>query len=57
MRLMKIGDRYNPHKVWHIKKTKCGHVYLNQSIKGKKMYSAYQRTTNKHLNQLMKKGR
>lgn len=45
MKIWKVIDKYNPHKVWIIKRTKDRHYYANQMICGKIFYSRYQRIT------------
>jgi len=47
-----IQDRYNSSKTWLIKKSKCRHYSLNQSIDGKTFYSAYTRQSIKHINSI-----
>lgn len=36
MKTQTIHDIYNVDKIWIIKKTKCYHYYLIQTVKGKK---------------------
>ena len=50
MKTQTIHDIYNTNKVWIIKKTKCYHYYLIQSVKGKTIGKI--RTTKKHLTQI-----
>ena len=38
-------DKYNVNKVWVIKRTPCGHYYINQKICGKLINSAFQKVT------------
>ena len=45
MKIWEIQDKYNPQKVWHIKRYKDGHYYANQTICGKMFYTKYQRIT------------
>jgi hypothetical protein len=52
MKIIEIQDNFNPAKVWVIKKTKCGHYYLNQKIWGRLFYHSFQRTTKKWLYEL-----
>ena len=47
MKTQTIHDIYNTNKVWIIKKTKCYHYYLIQSVKGKTIGKI--RTTKKHM--------
>lgn len=49
MNVIRRTDPYDSHKVWIVKHTKCGHYYLNQEICGKLFYSAFRRTTKKHI--------
>lgn len=42
-------DKYNSQKVWIIKRSKCGHYYINQKINGKMFYSKFQRKTLKFI--------
>ena len=53
MKIIKRVDKYNPNKVWVIKHTKCGHFYINQEICGKLFYKAFQRTTFKHIQDIV----
>ena len=34
MKVTRIQDKYNPDKVWMIKRYLCGTFYVNQEIKG-----------------------
>ena len=38
MKVTRIQDKYNPDKVWMIKRYLCGTFYVNQEIKGQKFY-------------------
>jgi hypothetical protein len=49
MREIEIQDKYNPDKVWLVKKYGCGHYHLNQKIKDNIFYKGYIRVTQKHL--------
>ena len=42
-------DRWNPHKVWLIKRYADGHFALNQEVGGRVLYSSYARTTKTHI--------
>ena len=53
MDITRITDTYNPNKVWVIKRTKCGHYYVNQEIYGRKFYSAFQRTTKRYIKEIL----
>ncbi len=46
-------DRYNPGKVWLVKRYADGHYGLNQEIAGRIFYPAYQRTTREHIEQIL----
>lgn len=50
---IRVYDKYNPHKVWIIKHTKCGHYYLNQEIYGKLFYPKFQRTNKWHIREII----
>lgn len=47
--VIRVQDRYNPIKVWIVKRDSNGHYYMNQEIAGKLFYSKYVRTTKKYL--------
>lgn len=49
-KIVRIQDKYNPNKVWLIKRTKCGHYYLQQEIKCRLFYKKFTRITKKWLN-------
>ncbi len=53
MTITRIIDKYNPHKVWIIKRTKCGHFYVNQEICGRKFYTAFQRLTKSYIKEVL----
>lgn len=38
MKVTRIQDKYNPDKVWMIKRYLCGTFYVNQEIKGDELY-------------------
>ena len=38
-------DKWNPRKVWLIKRYADGHYAINQEVGGRVFYSSYQRTT------------
>lgn len=46
-------DRYNNNKIWVIKKTSCGHYYINQKICGKLYYPKYQRVTLDYIRNIL----
>jgi hypothetical protein len=50
VKIYEIQDKYNPAKVWVIKRTKCGHYYVNQKIHGKMFYPKFSKTTKRQLN-------
>lgn len=45
-------DKFNPKKIWIVKRYSCGHYYVNQQIAGKVFYRKFQRTTKYHLNDI-----
>ena len=45
MKVTRIQDKYNPDKVWMIKRYLCGTFYVNQEIKGQKFYDRDRRMT------------
>ena len=49
MQITRIADKWNPEKVWVIKKYFCGTFYVNQEIKGEKFYDRDRRMTKKML--------
>jgi len=49
MKTIEIQDKYNPLKIWVIKKTKSGNFYVNQKISGRMFYSRFSRTTKRQL--------
>lgn len=53
MNITRIIDRYNPCKVWLIKRYPSGNYYINQEICGKTFYNGFVRTTAKHLAELL----
>lgn len=46
-------DKYNPQKVWLIKKYSDGHYGLNQEIAGKVFYTKYQRVTKAWIDEIL----
>lgn len=44
-----IPDRFNPNKVWLIKRYSSGNYYINQKICGKTFYNGFVRTTQKFI--------
>lgn len=58
MKVTRIQDKYNPDKVWMIKRYLCGTFYVNQEIKGQKFYDRDRRMTtgNRMLNIPVKGG-
>lgn len=46
---LRIVDQYNPLKVWLIRKSNCGHYYLNQEVSGRVINKAFGRTTLNHI--------
>lgn len=53
MTITRIIDKYNPCKVWIIKRTKCGHFYVNQEISGKMFYKGYRRMTKRYIKEVL----
>lgn len=49
MTINRIQDKYNSNKTWLVKRSKCGHYYVNQEICGRKFYTAYSRSTRRFL--------
>jgi hypothetical protein len=49
MSMTKIKDTYNNNKVWHVKRSKCGHYYLNQSNGDNMLNTRFIRVTKKYL--------
>ena len=59
--ITKYRDKYNPRKIWLIKKSSCSHYYINQVIegkhttkhkellKGKRYYKGYTRVTKQFI--------
>lgn len=45
----RIVDRYNQDKVWMIKRYRSGNFYVNQEIKGNKIYNRDVRMTKQML--------
>lgn len=41
MTVFEVQDKYNPIKIWVIKKSKCNHYYVNQKINGRLFYSKF----------------
>ncbi len=54
MKFALVEDSYNKNKIWIIKKYESGHIYYNQRIDGKTLYS-FTRTTKKFLKSLFNK--
>ena len=50
--ITRYTDRWNPDKVWLIKRYADGHYGINQEIAGRVFYQAYQRTTKAYIQQL-----
>lgn len=49
MKVTRIQDKYNPDKVWMIKRYLCSTFYVNQEIKGQKFYDRDRRMTKRML--------
>ena len=54
MQIWKVRDKYNPNKVWIIKRTNDRHYYANQLICGKLFYSRFQRITKDRWYEILK---
>lgn len=49
MQETRVRDKWNPDKVWIVKRYMCGVFYVNQEIKGQKFYQRDRRMTKKLL--------
>lgn len=49
MEIRIVQDKYNSNKTWLVKRSKCGHYYVNQEIYSMKFYTAYSRSTRRFL--------
>lgn len=49
IKVIRVQDKYNPCKVWLVKRYSNGTYYFNQEIKGYAHNKKYQRTTKRHL--------
>lgn len=49
MKTWELLDKYNPLKIWVIKRYKCGHYYVNQKICGRMYYDRFSKTTRRQL--------
>jgi hypothetical protein len=49
MQTIEIQDKYNPFKIWVIKKTKCRHYYVNQKIHGRMHYKKFSKVKKSNL--------
>lgn len=49
MEVIKIQDRFNPDKIWVLRRYTSGNYYVNQEIKGQRMYNKDRRMTAKFL--------
>ncbi len=47
--VLKIQDKYNPNKLWLVKKTDCNHYYFNQVNSGQKLNKRFTKTTRNFL--------
>lgn len=47
---------YNPSKVYLIKRYRCGHYYMNQTIDGKIFYKRWLSTNKSHVEYLISTG-
>ena len=48
-------DPWDTNKAWIVKRYADGHYALNEEIGGKPFYAKFQRTTLRHINQLIAK--
>lgn len=46
-------DRWNPAKVWLVKRYADGHYGINQEISGRVFYSKFQRVTRSYIEQIL----
>ena len=46
-----IVDRYNPAKTWLVKRSKCRHYFLSQSIHGTQQYP-FKRVGLQHIQEI-----
>lgn len=53
MKIIEIRDKYNPKKIWIIKRTPCRHYYINQKIYGKIFYPCFQRVSKTFINNVL----
>lgn len=51
--MWRITDKFNPHKVWIIKKYKCGHYFWNQEICGRKQNTMFVRTSKRFIKDVL----
>ena len=42
-------DKWNPSKIWIIKRYSCGHYTINQEIKGRLFYNRFHRVRKSHI--------
>lgn len=54
MKTWRITDKYNPDKIWIIKRYNDGHYVANQEISGKLFYKSFQRITKDRWSELIK---
>jgi hypothetical protein len=47
--ITRIQDKWNPSKVWVIRKYKCGHFTANQDICGNRFYKRNNRISKKRM--------
>lgn len=52
-KISEYQDKYNPNKVWVVKKSPCRHYYINQKICGRLFYSKFQRVTLSHILEIL----
>jgi len=50
---IRVQDQYNQDKVYLVKVYNCGHIYMNQEIKGKTIYPRWVKTTKANLKEFI----
>ena len=51
MEEIRVADKYNPIKIWIIKRYKSGNYYMQQEIKGR-LQGRFVKTTKSHLREI-----
>lgn len=52
-KVIEIQDKYNPQKVWIIKRTSCRHYYINQKVCGRIFCPHFQRVSKAFINDVL----